>query len=167
MDGSDEIQALVSQVLDTCRARRLMVVTAESCTGGMVAAALTEIAGSSKVFERGFVTYSNEAKAACLGVPPPLIEAHGAVSEPVARAMAEGALEQSPADIAVAVTGVAGPGGGTVEKPEGLVHFACARRGGATAHARVAFGPLGRSRVRAESVRQALQMLLAAAGSTE
>lgn len=144
-----------------------MVVTAESCTGGMVAAALTDIAGSSDVVERGFVTYSNEAKAECLGVPLPLIERHGAVSEPVARAMADGALAQSRAQVAVSVTGIAGPGGGTAEKPEGLVHFACARRGTATAHHRAEFGALGRAAVRQASVVQALEMLLSAAEDGE
>jgi nicotinamide-nucleotide amidase len=140
-----------------------MVATAESCTGGMVAAALTDVPGSSDVVERGFVTYSNDAKTELLGVPAELIARHGAVSEPVARAMAEGALARSPADIAVAVTGVAGPGGGTETKPEGLVHFACARRGRPTRHGRVEFGALGRAEVRARSVAQALAMIAAAA----
>ncbi len=116
---------------------------------------------------RGLVTYSNAAKTACLGVPPALIEAHGAVSEPVARAMAEGALAASPADLAVAITGIAGPGGGSAEKPEGLVHFACARRGRATAHARVEFGPRGRDAVRAASVVKALEMLQAMAAASD
>ncbi len=140
-----------------------MVATAESCTGGMVAAALTDIPGSSTVVERGFVTYSNDAKAECLGVPMALIESHGAVSEAVARAMATGALASSRADLAVAVTGIAGPGGSSEDKPEGLVHFACARRGGDTAHSRIEFGAIGRDGVREASVRQALEMLLAAA----
>ena len=140
-----------------------MVATAESCTGGMVAAALTDIPGSSDVVERGFVTYSNEAKAEMIGVPMDLIIAHGAVSEPVARAMAEGALAHSRADLAVAITGIAGPGGGTAEKPEGLVHFACARTGRATEHARIEFGAPGRDEVRRRSVMQALEMLLAMA----
>ena len=150
-------------MLNTCEARGLLVATAESCTGGMVAAALTDIPGSSSVVERGFVTYSNAAKAECLGVPVVLLDSHGAVSEPVARAMAEGALANSPADLAISITGVAGPGGGSAEKPEGLVHFACARRGAETIHARIEFGPLGRDQVRAASVRQALSMLLRAA----
>jgi nicotinamide-nucleotide amidase len=162
MAGSD-IRALAKQVLDACESRGLMVATAESCTGGMVAAALTDIPGSSAVVERGFVTYSNAAKTESLGVPAALIEAHGAVSEPVARAMAEGALAHSEADLAVAITGIAGPGGGSAEKPEGLVHFAAARRGGATRHRRVAFGALGRDQVRAAAAREALAMLLAAA----
>lgn len=160
MAGSE----LARRVLDACRAAGLMAATAESCTGGLVAGALTDIPGSSDVVERGFVTYSNAAKIGMLGVPQALIAAHGAVSEPVARAMAEGALAHSPADMAVAITGIAGPGGGTAEKPEGLVHFACARRGRETAHARIEFGTIGRAAVRARSVEQALGMLLAAAG---
>ena len=163
MAGSDELRTLAAQVLRACEARGLMLATAESCTGGMVAAALTDIPGSSAVVERGFVTYSNAAKAECLGVPVSLIETHGAVSEPVARAMATGALAHSRADLAVSVTGIAGPGGGTASKPEGLVHFASARRGGTTTHARIEFGALGRDRVRAAAMKQALEMLLAAA----
>jgi nicotinamide-nucleotide amidase len=163
MAGSERGHAGAAAVLEACRAAGLMLATAESCTGGMVAAALTDVPGSSNVVERGFVTYSNAAKTDLLGVPAALIARHGAVSEPVARAMAEGALARSPADLAIAVTGVAGPGGGTRAKPEGLVHFACARRGRATRHARVAFGALGRAEVRARSVGQALAMLEAAA----
>ena len=161
MAGSSE--ALSRRVLDACKAAGLMTATAESCTGGMVAAALTDIAGSSAVVERGFVTYSNEAKAELLGVPMAVIIEHGAVSEPVARAMAEGALTKSRADLAVAITGIAGPGGGTTEKPEGLVHFACARTGHPTVHARIEFGAPGRPEVRRRSVDQALGMLLDAA----
>lgn len=161
--GSDELRALAAEVLAACEARGLMVATAESCTGGMVAAALTDIPGSSTVVERGFVTYSNAAKAEMLGVPIALTDDPGAVSEPVARAMAEGALMRSRASLAVAITGVAGPGGGTASKPEGLVHFACARRGGKTTHERIEFGALGRDQVRAASVRQALKMLLTSA----
>ncbi|MCH8167780.1 MAG: CinA family protein [Proteobacteria bacterium] len=163
MAGSDASRALAARVLEACEARGLMLASAESCTGGMVAAALTDIPGASSVVERGFVTYSNAAKVECLGVPMALIESHGAVSEPVARAMATGALAHSRADLAVSVTGIAGPGGGSAEKPEGLVHFACARRGGATAHARIEFGAIGRDRVRQASVQQALEMLLAMA----
>ena len=158
MAGSD-LDALAREVLDTCRAAGLMVATAESCTGGLVSATLVDIPGSSDVLERGFVTYSNAAKTELLGVPADVIEANGAVSEPVARAMAEGALARSHAQIAVGVTGVAGPGG-TSDKPEGLVHFACARAGAATVHARIEFGP---TEVRTRSVRQALEMVLAAA----
>src|SRR5690242_2811815 len=128
---SDEgMRQLAEAVLAACRRNGLKLATAESCTGGMVAAALTDIAGSSDVVERGFVTYSNEAKAELLGVPPPLIATHGAVSAEVASAMAEGALARAPIDLSVAITGVAGPGGGTVTKPVGLVWFAFARRGG-------------------------------------
>ncbi|MEY3292864.1 MAG: hypothetical protein RJB12_635, partial [Pseudomonadota bacterium] len=119
----EDIQILARQVIETAAARGLVLVTAESCTGGLVAGALTAIAGSSAVVERGFVTYSNASKTDLLAVPADLIEAHGAVSEPVARAMARGALAGSGADLSVSVTGVAGPGGGTAEKPVGLVHF--------------------------------------------
>jgi nicotinamide-nucleotide amidase len=150
-------------VLRAFDAAGLKVALAESCTGGMVSAALTDIPGSSSVVDRGFVTYSNAAKAAMLGVPMALIEAHGAVSEPVARAMAEGALAASDADVSVAITGVAGPGG-TAAKPEGLVHFATARRGGETRAAERRFGAIGRRQVREASVDVALDMLLEAAG---
>ncbi len=146
-------------VLEACKAAGLMVATAESCTGGMVCAALTDVPGSSAVVERGFVTYSNAAKTQMLGVDAALIATHGAVSEPVARAMAEGALRNSTADLAVAVTGVAGPGASEA-KPEGLVFFALARRGRQTVVDRRDFGPLGRARVRAESVAVALDLLL-------
>ena len=141
-----------------------MIATAESCTGGLVAGALTDIPGSSAVFERGFVTYSNDAKAELLGVPANLIAAHGAVSEPVARAMARGALTHSMASLSVAITGIAGPGGGTAEKPEGLVHFATAHRDGAIRPQRIVFGAIGRDAVRARSVVNALSMLLEMTG---
>lgn len=159
MAGSD---TLATEVLEACKAAGLMIAIAESCTGGMISAALTDIPGSSAVVERGFVTYSNYAKNQLLDVPIELIDEHGAVSEPVARAMAEGALHHSLADIAIAVTGIAGPGGETAEKPEGLIHFACARRGRETVHQRIEFGALGRAKVRAASVEQALRMVLAA-----
>ncbi len=149
--------------LDALRAAGLMAATAESCTGGLVAAALTDIPGSSAVVERGWVTYSNLAKTAQLGVDPALIEAHGAVSEPVARAMAEGALARSAAQVSVAVTGVAGPGG-TAAKPEGLVWFACAREGAGVATLERRFGALGREAVRRAAVAQALEMLREVAG---
>jgi nicotinamide-nucleotide amidase len=151
--------AISEAVLDACRGASLRVATAESCTGGMVAAALTDVAGSSDVVDRGFVTYSNEAKAEMLGVPMPLIEEHGAVSEPVARAMAEGAIARSRADLAVGITGVAGPGGGTAEKPVGLVHFASARRGGDTRTEHHVFEG-DRAAVRRASALRALEMLL-------
>src|SRR6201996_6462674 len=124
-----EIRESAEHVLDVCRRKKLRLVTAESCTGGLIAAALTAIAGSSDVVDRAFVTYSNEAKREMIGVPWDAILGHGAVSEPVARAMAAGALARSSADIAVSVTGVAGPGGGSNEKPVGLVHFGAVRAG--------------------------------------
>lgn len=145
------------------RQHGLRLASAESCTGGLIAALITEIAGSSDVFERGFVTYSNAAKTEQIGVDPALISAHGAVSEQVARAMAEGALRHSAADIAVAVTGVAGPGGGSAEKPVGLVHLATARRGAATQHRRCEFGDLSRSAVREAAVAVAFEMIRAQA----
>lgn len=146
------------ELLELCKEGGLMVATAESCTGGMVAAALTAIPGSSAVVERGFVTYSNEAKAELLGVPMALIEAHGAVSEMVARAMAEGALAHSRAHLAVAITGIAGPDGGTAQKPVGLVHFAAARRGGTTLARHLVFAG-SRDAVRAQATETALIML--------
>ena len=135
------------------------VATAESCTGGLVAGLLTAVPGSSAVFERGFVTYSNAAKAEAIGVPAALIEANGAVSESVARAMAEGALRASRADVAVSITGVAGPGGGSPEKPVGLVHFGLAVRDGPTRHREVRFGDPGRAGIRREAVAVALGLL--------
>ena len=146
-------------LIETARAKGLMIATAESCTGGLVAASFTAIAGSSAVFERGFVTYSNEAKTEMLGVPADLIAAHGAVDEAVARAMAEGALTHSRADVAVSITGVAGPAGGSADKPVGLVHFAVAWKGGPTRHVERRFGDIGRGQVQAESVLQALALL--------
>jgi len=147
-------------VLAACRARSLRLVTAESCTGGLVAATLTEIPGSSDVVEGGFVTYADEAKEAMLGVPRALLAAHGAVSEPVVRAMAEGALARSErADIAVAITGIAGPGGGSAAKPVGLVYIAAARRGGRLLCERHLY--LGdRHAVREASLERALALLL-------
>lgn len=153
------LRILAAEVLAAFEARGQMLATAESCTGGMVAAALTAIAGSSRVVERGFVTYSNQAKTEMLGVPAGLIEAHGAVSEAVARAMAEGALAHSHADVSLAITGIAGPGGGTADKPVGLVHFARAERGGATVHHGGIF-PGDREAVRLAAAMTALGMLL-------
>jgi nicotinamide-nucleotide amidase len=158
----DELHALSISVLQRCRARALKLATAESCTGGMIAAALTEIAGSSDVVERGFVTYSNAAKSELLGVAPALIEAHGAVSGEVAAAMAAGALSHAPVDLAVSVTGIAGPGGATPGKPVGLVWLGLARRGGAVATERHVF-PGDRAAVRRASVARALELLAAAA----
>ena len=154
----DALVARAKTTLDTFVAKGLMIATAESCTGGLVAAALTAVPGSSAIVERGFVTYSNAAKAEMLGVSAALIETHGAVSEPVARAMAQGALARSHADIAVSITGIAGPGGGSSEKPVGLVHFACARRGVSVTHLERRFGDLGRDAIRARSVLEALDM---------
>ncbi len=160
MAGSEEIRARAAAVLEAAREAGLMVATAESCTGGLVAAALTDIPGSSAVVERGLVTYTNAAKAELLGVDPALIEAHGAVSPEVARAMAEGALARSHAHLSVAITGIAGPGGATPAKPEGRVEFAAARRGAATEALTRDFGALGRETVRAASVLTALALLL-------
>lgn len=162
---SPSLLAEASSLLDDLRARKLKLATAESCTGGLIAALFTEIAGSSDVIERGFVTYSNEAKAEMLGVPEPLLVQHGAVSEPVARAMAAGALEHSHADIAVAVTGIAGPGGGSAGKPVGLVHIAAARKGGTTEHRECRFGDIGRGPIRLASVEVALQLISRAAAA--
>ena len=145
-------------LLATCRSAGLRIVTAESCTGGLIAGLLTEIPGSSDVVERGMVVYSNAAKTAQLGVPPTLIASHGAVSEAVARAMAEGALAHADAELSIAVTGVAGPGGGSAEKPVGLVHFASARRAHTTVHDRHVF-PGDRSAIRLATVALGLQLL--------
>ena len=153
------IRTAAKRVLELCRARGLRVATAESCTGGLVAAALTEIAGSSDVVDRGFVTYSNEAKAELLGVPLATLKRYGAVSSQTAKAMAAGALKNSRADLAVSITGIAGPGGATPGKPVGLVHFAVAARDGRILHRECRFGAIGRSAVRQRSVVEALRML--------
>jgi nicotinamide-nucleotide amidase len=152
----------VAPLADVLRARGWRIATAESCTGGLIAAACTALAGSSDWFERGFVTYSNAAKTEQLGVSALLIAQHGAVSEPVVRAMAEGALLHSAADIAVAVTGIAGPGGGTADKPVGLVWLAIAKRDAATQSERLQLSG-GRAAVRAHTVALALERLTAAA----
>jgi nicotinamide-nucleotide amidase len=159
-----EILALAQSVLDTCRARGWHVATAESCTGGLVAGALTAIAGSSDVVERGFVTYSNEAKSELLGVRPETIAAHGAVSSETAAAMAEGAVARAPVDLAISITGVAGPGGGSETKPVGLVIFGVARRDGPSQTERHVFDG-DRSAVRQAAVRAALELLEAEARS--
>ena len=155
----DDITDLARRVIEAAVSRDVMISTAESCTGGLVAGALTAIAGSSAVVERGFVTYSNEAKTEMLGVPASLILEHGAVSEQVARAMAIGAVAQSRAQVAVAVTGVAGPGGGSAQKPVGLVHFGLVGPEG-VAHVERRFTDRGREAIRLESVRLALGLLL-------
>lgn len=155
------------EVLRLARGAGLLIVTAESCTGGLVSAALTEVPGSSDAMDRGFVTYSNAAKTDLLGVPADLIDRCGAVSEEVARAMAEGALRAAKAGVSVSVTGVAGPGGGTDRKPVGLVHFAAARSGRPTIARERRFGDLGRAEIRRRSVLVALELLAEAAGKTE
>ena len=154
--------SLAEAVLAHHRRAGEKLATAESCTGGAIAAALTDIAGSSDVFERGFVVYSNEAKSELLGVPAALIAQHGAVSEEVAAAMAEGALAHSRADAVVSVTGIAGPGGGTPAKPVGLVYIGCARRGGRPAVERHVFAG-DRAAVRRATVKRALELLLTGA----
>lgn len=155
----EPLRRAAKRVLDLCRLRGLRVATAESCTGGLVAAALTEIAGSSDVVDCGFVTYSNEAKQKMLGVPKATLLRHGAVSAETAAAMAKGALKNSQADLTVAITGIAGPGGGSKQKPVGLVYFAAASREGSLLERRRRFGKIGRTRVRLRSVAQALALL--------
>ena len=155
----DDMLDEAADLLSACRDAGLKLVTAESCTGGLIAGLLTEIAGSSDVVERGFVTYSNEAKQELIGVPAATIESHGAVSEATALAMAEGALDHARADISASVTGVAGPGGGSAAKPVGLVHLAAARRGRPTIHRECRFGDIGRTEVRIASVRAALELI--------
>jgi nicotinamide-nucleotide amidase len=156
-----ETRALAVRVLDACRARGWKVATAESCTGGLVAGALTEIAGSSDVVDRGFVTYSNAAKMAMLGVPETTLNMFGAVSRQTAEAMAQGALERAGVHLAVAITGVAGPGGGSAAKPVGLVHLVAALGGGKAREIReMHYGEIGRSEIRRRSVIEALDMLL-------
>ena len=152
---------LAAALIAECTRRKLKIATAESCTGGLVAAALTEIAGSSAVVDRAFVTYSNEAKTEMLGVAKALIDSKGAVSKEVAAAMAEGALVHSTADLVVAITGVAGPGGGSPTKPVGLVHLAIGRRGGLIRHVERRFPDQGRSAVRLAAATEALKLLQA------
>lgn len=155
----DELIMTARLLLADAEERRLRITTAESCTGGLVAALLTEIPGSSAVYERGFVTYSNRAKQEMLGVPGDLIADCGAVSEPVARAMAEGALREAHAHISVAITGVAGPGGGTAMKPVGLVHLAAARENRALVHVACRYGDIGRNGIRLAAVETALGLI--------
>lgn len=155
-----DIEAIAEAVIRRAEAKGLMIATAESCTGGLVSGALTAIAGSSAVLDRGFVTYSNEAKVEMLGVDSELLASFGAVSESTARAMAEGAVARSRASIAVSVTGIAGPGGGSPQKPLGLVHFAAHGPNGQTVHLEKRFGDIGRDAIRLESVRTALAMLM-------
>lgn len=155
----EALVARAAALLESCRAAGVMIATAESCTGGLVAALLTEIPGSSSVVERGFVTYSNDAKNELIGVPMELISAHGAVSSQVARSMAEGALAHSRAHLSVSITGVAGPGGGSPEKPVGLVQFATALKGAETRAVEKRFGDLGRTEIRRLAVETALELL--------
>jgi nicotinamide-nucleotide amidase len=159
----DELQARARALVELYTIRKLRIVTAESCTGGLVAGLITEIPGSSAVLERGFVVYSNEAKSGMLGVSNHTLGRHGAVSRETARELVAGALERSLADVAVSITGVAGPGGGSPEKPVGLVHFGCAIRGGEITHVERRFGDIGREGVRRASVLQALELLEKAA----
>ena len=154
-----DLLADAESLLAAYRARGWRIATAESCTGGLVSALLTEVPGSSDVVERGFVTYSNDAKSESVGVPAELIVHHGAVSAEVAAAMALGALAHSRADVAVAITGVAGPGGGTTAKPVGLVHLAAARRGAGVTASVLRLGDIGRGAVRTAAVREALRLL--------
>ena len=156
----DSVLRLAETLLKQAKDAKLTLAFAESCTGGLIAAAVTELDGASAVVDRGFVVYSNRAKTEMLGVPPALIEQYGAVSEEVARAMAQGALKHSGAQLSVSVTGIAGPTGGTPAKPIGLVHFAAAREGQTTLHQECLFGDIGRSEIRMRSVEAALKLLL-------
>ena len=161
----DALAKRARALIDRCRASGLRLASAESCTGGLIAALLTEIPGSSDVFERGFVTYSNAAKQELLGVAAATLAAHGAVSDATAREMAAGALSRSHVQIAVSVTGIAGPGGGSAAKPVGLVYFACAGPNGRLVALERRFGDLGRPAIRTLAVSQALELLKAAADS--
>jgi nicotinamide-nucleotide amidase len=156
---SEELFEAASEVLGLCGRHKFKLATAESCTGGLIAAALTSSPGSSNVLDRGYVTYSNAAKIADLGVPAELIEEKGAVSEEVARAMAKGAIKAANVDVALSVTGVAGPGGGTPQKPVGLVHIAVAHRDGKVLHRECRYGPIGRGEVRRLSALAALALM--------
>jgi nicotinamide-nucleotide amidase len=158
----DALLSRAAELIASCRTRGLTVATAESCTGGLLAALITAIPGSSDVFERGFVTYSNAAKIECLGVSPRILEDFGAVSGEAAGAMAEGALAHSSADMTLSITGIAGPGGGSPGKPVGLVHFGLARRGGAVAGVEKRFEDLGRDSVRSAAIAIAIELLLEA-----
>ena len=155
----EELFDRVQSLLDLCRRKRLTIATAESCSGGLLAGALTDVAGSSDVFERGFVTYSNEAKQTMLGVAADTLASHGAVSRETATAMANGALARAPVDLTVSVTGIAGPQGAVAGKPVGLVHFAAASRGGQLLQHERAYGDIGRAQVRRACVAHAIAML--------
>ncbi|ESX92223.1 CinA family protein [Mesorhizobium sp. LNJC403B00] len=162
MNNSD----LANALLQVCQQRGIMLATAESCTGGMIISALTDIAGSSAVVDRGLITYSDEAKMEMLGVSPATLEAHGAVSRETVLEMAEGALARSRAGLALAVTGIAGPGGGSPEKPVGLVWFGVALRGGPVAAELNMFADNGRDFIRRETVKHALEIGMRALGDT-
>lgn len=157
----DKLRNHAMLVLDDAEQKRLKICTAESCTGGLLGGLFTEIAGSSSVFERGFITYSNRAKEEMLGIPGDVLADYGAVSEPVARMMAEGALENSRANIAVSITGISGPGGGTPMKPVGTVHIACARENRAVLHEMLQVGDIGRHEVRMAALETALRLIQA------
>jgi len=151
-------------LLQTCREKKLRIVTAESCTGGLIGGCLTSVAGSSDVIERGFITYDNQSKVEILGVPQELVDKYGAVCEPVARKMAEGALANSSSDLVVSVTGIAGPGGGSAKKPVGLVHFGSLRKGNETVHTSEIFSG-DRQEVRLQTVEKAIDLLIEAANT--
>lgn len=155
-----DIEETARRIVGDFTEKKLLIATAESCTAGLIAGVITEIPGSSNVFDRGFVTYSNEAKREMIGVANATLKAHGAVSRPTALEMAQGAIGNSGANISIAVTGIAGPGGGTEEKPVGLVHLAAARTGHETLHREMRYGEIGRSAVRLATVRTALEMLI-------
>jgi nicotinamide-nucleotide amidase len=155
----DDIVDAAKKLLDICRRKELTIATAESCTAGLVAGTLSEVPGVSSMLERGFITYSNQAKQEMLGVPAATLDAHGAVSRETAEAMAKGALVHAPVDLAISVTGIAGPDGGSADKPVGLVHFGGASRGGQLVHVEKRFGNPGRAEVRKRSVLQAFVML--------
>ncbi len=155
----DDIVEAAKRLLDICRRNSFTVATVESCTAGLVAGTLAEVPGISSMLDRGFITYSNQAKQEMVGVSAETLEKHGAVSRQTAEEMARGAIERAPVDLAVSVTGIAGPDGGSEEKPVGLVHFAVASRSGNLVHAEKRFGNIGRPEVRKQSVLQAFLML--------
>ncbi len=159
-----EIRRKAELINTTLSQRHQMIATAESCTGGLIAGALTDVPGSSAAVHGGFVTYANGAKSAMIGVPDDLIRQHGAVSDPVARAMAEGTRKATGVAVAIAVTGIAGPGGGTEGKPVGLVHFACATDGGTKTRVE-RFGDIGRQQVREASINVALDLVIECLGA--
>jgi nicotinamide-nucleotide amidase len=155
----NDIVEAAKRLLDICKRKNLIMATAESCTAGLVAGTLAEVPGISSMLDRGFITYSNQSKQDMLGVSAATLEKHGAVSRETAEEMARGALAHAPVHLAVAVTGIAGPDGGSEDKPVGLVHFAVASRSGALVHAEKRFGNIGRPEVRKQSVLQAFRML--------